>query len=77
MKNKEKTENTVISNNSFSAIEKVVEVQLLKFATGKELWIHSDEAQKLRNYLNSLDLKQKLWDALNYKQKQNQLPNAG
>ena len=38
MKNKEKTENTVISNNSFSAIEKVVEVQLLKFATGKELW---------------------------------------
>lgn len=65
--NKEKTENTVISNNSFSAIEKVVEVQLLKFATGKELWIHSeedgeitlnmDEAQKLRNYLNSLDLK--------------------
>ena len=38
-----------------------------KYATGKELWIHSeedgeitlnmDEAQKLRNYLNSLDLK--------------------
>lgn len=67
MKYKGETENTVISNNSFSAIEKVIEVQLLKFETGKELWIHSeedgeitlnmDEAKKLRDYLNSLDLK--------------------
>ena len=61
------TEKTVLSGNLFSTIETVVEVQLLNFSTGKELWIHSEEngsitfdineAIRLRDYLNSLDLK--------------------
>jgi len=33
-------DNTVLSSNSFSAIEGDVEMQLLGFPTGKELWIH-------------------------------------
>lgn len=60
-------DNTVLSSNSFSTIEGGVEMQLLSFPTGKELWIHSEEngsitfdineAIRLRDYLNSLDLK--------------------
>lgn len=60
-------DNTIISNNSFSAFEKDVEVQFLQFGTSKELWIHSEEdgntmtfemneAIRLRDYLNSLEL---------------------
>ncbi|MFV0587143.1 hypothetical protein [Bacteroides reticulotermitis] len=68
MNNKIIIENTILSHNSFSAFEKVIEIQLLQFSEGKELWIHSeedgaitlnmDEAIRMRDYLNSLDLKQ-------------------
>ena len=67
MENTNKIETNIISKNSFSAIETTVEVQLLQFSSGKELWINTEEnraltfnmneAIRLLNYLNSLDLK--------------------
>lgn len=58
---------TIISENTFSSVEGATKVVLMDFTSGKELWIHSEapfitlrmeEARKLRDYMNSIDLRE-------------------
>lgn len=68
-------DSNIISENSFSAIEGNVVVRLLRFGSKKELWINSEhgentltfdmeEAEKFRLYINSLNLKNELSQAI-------------
>ena len=60
----------IISENKFSAIEGEVEVRIIEFTSGRELWIHAksqtdsvtfdmNEAELFRNYINSLKFNKK------------------